>query len=71
MTNRRTFLQATATLAASLIVPKCLFPTNPDHSFHFIHVDTPNSWSIADPVLWSLDNVHEPILERASEHSGS
>ncbi len=54
MTNRRTFLQATATLAASLIVPKCLFPTNPDHSFHFIHVDTPNSWSIADPVLWSL-----------------
>ena len=66
MTSRRQFLQ-TITVAGSLTPPQKPLPRSPDHSFHFIHVDTLNSWSVADPVEWSLENAHKPILERASE----
>ena len=66
MTSRRQFLQ-TITTAGSLLLPKSLFTKSPDHSLHFIHLDALNSWSVADPVEWALENAHKPILERASE----
>lgn len=66
MTNRREFLQTTAAIAGSLILPKAVFAT-PDHRFHFIHADSCKHWPIADPVQWSLLNAHEPILARAAE----
>jgi hypothetical protein len=65
--DRRGFLQTSTALVASLFLPKSLFARNPDHSLHFVHADTLNSWPVADPVAWSLQNAHEPILERASE----
>ena len=68
MTNRRQFLQTIT--VASLILPKSLLATNSDHAFHFMHVDTLNSRSVADPVQWALENVHDPILEHASERLG-
>ena len=66
MTNRREFLQTTAAIAGSLLLPKSVFAT-PDHRFHFIHVDSCKHWPIADPVKWSLENAHEPIFARAAE----
>jgi len=36
-------------------------------NFHFINVDTQNSWLVTDPVQWSLQNSHEPILARAAD----
>lgn len=67
MTNRREFLQTTATFAGSLILPQSIFAKQPDPNFHFIHSDTLNHWPVADPVQWSLEHAHEPILERAAE----
>jgi hypothetical protein len=64
--SRRTFLQTTATVAGSLILPKAVFAT-PDHRFHFIHAESCKHWPVADPVQWPLEHAHEPILERASE----
>jgi hypothetical protein len=66
MTNRREFLQTSAAIAGSVLLPKAVFAT-PDHRFHFIHVDSCKHWPVADPVRWSLENAHEPILERAAE----
>lgn len=66
MTTRRHFLKTTAAAIAALILPRNLFAT-PASTFHFIHADTLNSWPVADPVQWSLDHAHEPILERAVE----
>ena len=66
MTNRREFLQTSAAIAGSLILPKAVFATA-DHRFHFIHADSCMSWPVADPVLWSLQNAHDPILERAAD----
>ncbi len=66
MTNRREFLQTTAAIAGSLILPKAVLAT-PALNFHFIHADTLNSWPVADPVQWSLEHAHEPILARAAE----
>ena len=68
MTIRRQFLQSIT--AASLLLPKSLLARSPDHPFHFIHVDTQDSWSVADPVAWALENADQPILERASERLG-
>lgn len=65
--SRRTFLQTTAALAGSLILPRSLFVRTPDRSFWFIHADSCTSWPVADPVRWSLDHAHEPVLERATE----
>jgi hypothetical protein len=69
MTNRRKFFQTTAAIAGSLILPKAVFAT-PAPNFHFIHADTLNHWPIADPVQWSLEHAHEPILARAAEGLG-
>lgn len=65
--SRRQFIQATAAVTASLGLPRNLFASATDHSFHFIHADTLNFWPVADPVRWSLDHAHEPCLERATE----
>ncbi len=67
MTNRRQFIQATAAVTASLFLPRSLFATTPNKSFWFLHADTQACWPVADPVRWSLDHAHEPILERATE----
>jgi hypothetical protein len=66
MFHRRHFLKSTAAALAALILPKSLFARNPDH-FFFIHTDTLNSWPVADPVAWALENRRQPILERAAE----
>jgi len=67
MTNRRHFLQTTAAVVASWLLPRSLFARTPDRSFWFLHADTLNSFQVADPVQWSLDHAHEPVLERAAE----
>lgn len=64
--TRRDFLQASAIIAGSLILPRSLFSAEPD-KFFFLHADTNDCWPVSDPVQWSLENVHDPILERASE----
>lgn len=66
MTNRREFLQITAAVAGSLLIPKADFATSAS-SFFFIHADSCTAWPIADPVEWSVQNAHEPILARAAE----
>lgn len=64
--SRRTFLQTTATIAGSLILPTSIF-AKPSPNFHFIHTDTLNHWPVADPVQWSLEHSHDPIFARAAE----
>lgn len=66
MTNRREFFQTTAAIAGSLLLPKAVFAT-PSSNCHFIHADSCMSWPVADPVQWSLEHAHEPILVRAAE----
>jgi hypothetical protein len=66
MTNRREFLQTTAAIAGSLLLPQAVF-ASPSSNFHFIHTDTLNHWPVFDPVQWSLEHAHEPILARAAE----
>ena len=65
--SRRHFLQTTAAVTASLVLPRSLFARTPDRSFWFLHADARASWPVADPVRWSLDHAHEPVLERATE----
>jgi len=69
MTNRREFLQTTAAITGSLILPTSLFATPPSN-FHFIHVESLNSFRVPNPVSWSLQNAHQPILERAADGLG-
>ena len=66
MTNRREFLQTTAATIGALVLPKNHFAT-PSSNFHFLHTDTLNSWPVPNPITWSLQNAHEPILERAAD----
>jgi len=65
MTNRRKFLQTTASISGSLVLPSCLFG-QASKSFLFIHTETLETWSVADPVRWCLANRNNPILKRAS-----
>lgn len=65
--SRRHFLQTTAAVVASWFLPRSLFARNPARSCWFVHADTLNSWPVADPVKWPLENVHAPILERTSD----
>ncbi len=69
MTNRREFLQTTAAIAGSLILPETVLATSAP-SFHFIHADSCKHWPVADPVQWSLEHTHDPILARAAEGLG-
>ena len=66
MTTRREFLQTSAAIAESLIVPTSIFAT-PAHNFHFLHADSCKRWPVTDPIQWSLEHAHEPILARATE----
>lgn len=66
MTNRREFLQTNAAIAGSVLLPKSVFATTPDPNFHFIHTDTLNSWPVTDPVQWSIQHAHEPVLAHAA-----
>ena len=65
--SRRHFLRTTAAALASFFLPRSLFASDPDRSFWFIHADSCTSWPVADPVKWSLDHAHEPVLGRATE----
>lgn len=69
MTNRREFLQTTATIAGSMLLPKSVFATSAPN-FHFILADSCKHWPVTDPVQWSLEHVHDPILTRAAEGLG-
>ncbi len=64
--SRRTFLQATAAIAGSLVLPNTVLGTSAP-TFHFLHADSYKHWPVTDPVQWSLQNAHEPILARAAE----
>ena len=64
--SRRDFLQTSAIIASSLVFPKAVVANEPD-KFFFIRTDTNDSWSVSDPVVWSLENVPNPILERAKD----
>ena len=66
MTSRREFLQTTAAITGSFILPTSLFAT-PSSNFHFIHADSCKHWPVLDPVQWSLEHAHEPILARAAD----
>lgn len=64
--SRREFLQTTAAIAGSLVLPKTVLATSAP-KFHFLHADSCKHWPVTDPVHWSLQNAHEPILARAAE----
>jgi hypothetical protein len=70
MPTRRDLLKTTAVGAASCILSKILFAKQPGSNFHFIHTNTLNSWPLTDPVQWSIDHAHDPILARAAEGLG-
>jgi hypothetical protein len=69
MTNRREFLQTTAAIAGALILPKTVLATSAP-TFHFLHADSCNHWPLTDPVQWSIEHAHDPILARAAEGLG-
>ena len=64
--SRREFLQTTAAIAGSLVLPNTVLATSAP-TFHFLHADLCNHWPVADPIQWSLENAHEPILARAAQ----
>jgi hypothetical protein len=66
MNNRREFLQTTAAITGSLILPTSLF-AKPSSNFHFIHADSCKHWPVPNPITWSLQNAHEPILASAAD----
>lgn len=66
MTNRRHFFQSTAAAIASFLLPPNFFARATEPHFHFVRADTLNSWPVADPVAWSLQNAGELILQGAS-----
>jgi hypothetical protein len=64
--NRRFFLKSTVGVIASFSLPEFLTVRETPRSFWFLQANTGNSWPVADPVLWSLSNARQPVLERAS-----
>jgi hypothetical protein len=65
--SRRTFLKVALAAVASLFLPSVLFARRNPRSSWFLHTATGESWQVDDPVSWSLENAHQPILERARE----
>jgi hypothetical protein len=63
--TRRTFLLTTLGAAVSLFLPRGVRAEG-RASFWFIHAETGESWTVTDPVAWSLANAGQPLLERAS-----
>ena len=37
------------------------------NKFWFVQVSTSDRWAVADPVVWSLENARQPLLEAARE----
>ena len=73
MQTRRQFLQTSAAIAGSLILPRNLLANEPS-KFFFIHTNTQEYWPVTDPVEWCLQfgtpvdaSDHRSILERASD----
>jgi hypothetical protein len=62
--SRRRFVETTAAAAE---LPRSPFASGADCSYWFIDADTLQSWPVADPVAWSLENASQPVLERATE----
>lgn len=60
--SRRSFLQAALMGIMPLFMPKVL--TAKRQSW-FLHTENGESWAVDNPVLWSLENAQQPILERA------
>ena len=67
MPTRREFLHTTAAFAGPLILPTKIFAKQSDSTFHFVRTESLNSWPVPDPVQWSLQNAHDPILARAAD----
>jgi hypothetical protein len=65
--SRREFLQSTAAALGTLLLPRGLRAGVDDRSPWFFHAIEGDSWPVADPVAWSLENYLQPTLERASE----
>src|SRR5262249_36935433 len=65
--TRRNFLQTALAAAASLFLPRILLARRNPTSFWFLHTPTGQSWAVDDPVAWALENVRQPILERAHQ----
>ena len=65
--SRREFLQATAAAFGSLLLPGGLRARTDPKSPWYFHAIKGDSWPVADPVAWSLENALQPTLERASE----
>ncbi len=68
MINRREFLQSTSAIGVSCILPQ--IPVPPAANFQLIQTETLTSWSVTDPVEWSLQNADQPILARAADRLG-
>lgn len=67
MTTSRIFRTTTA-VAGSFILPRNFLTRTPAPTFFSIHADS--CIPIPDPVLWSLEHAHEPVLARAAEGLG-
>src|SRR5579872_304391 len=65
--NRRTFFGTVLAAAASLLLPKIRAEGGSPKSFWFLHKLSGQSWTIDEPVAWSLENASQPILQRARE----
>src|SRR5215470_4662134 len=62
--TRRTFLQTAVAAATSLFLPGGV---RAEGNAWFLHASTGESWTVDDPVSWSLENAGQPVLERARE----
>jgi hypothetical protein len=65
--SRREFLRASAATLGSFLLPRCLRAGVDDKRPWFFHAIKGDSWPVADPVAWSLENALQPALGRASE----
>jgi hypothetical protein len=65
--SRRSFLQAALGAVASLFLPRFLAATGKPRSFWFLRTRSGESWPVADPVHWSLENARQPLLQRAKD----
>lgn len=59
--TRRPFLKTAFTAALSLFLPRFLLARSNRRSFWFLDTQTGESWSVDDPVAWSLANAQQPI----------
>jgi hypothetical protein len=62
--NRREFLQTAAVAVGSLFLPAGLLAKE---CSWFVQTETGESWPVADPVSWCLENANHPLLVRAKD----